>query len=136
MNDFMLHPQLEKDTLLVCDLPLSQVRLMNDARFPWLVMIPRREGLTELVDLSLEDEAQLWKEVRQVCEVLQTVFAADKLNVAALGNQVPQLHLHVIARYREDAAWPNPIWGSGPMQPYDAGNLELRLKTLAQALAQ
>jgi diadenosine tetraphosphate (Ap4A) HIT family hydrolase len=114
-----LHPSLEKDTLFVADLPLSQLRLMNDARFPWLVLVPRREAMRDLVDLLPADQTQLLQEITGSCRALQQLYAPDKLNVAALGNMVPQLHVHVIARFKTDAAWPKPVWGNGTASPYE-----------------
>jgi diadenosine tetraphosphate (Ap4A) HIT family hydrolase len=115
---FSLDSRLAADTLAVADLPLSAVRLMNDATYPWLVLIPRREGAVEIVDLSPEDRVQLMEEIAAVSDVLRAMTRCDKLNVAALGNMVPQLHVHVIGRFAGDPAWPGPVWGKAPAQPY------------------
>jgi diadenosine tetraphosphate (Ap4A) HIT family hydrolase len=115
---FTLDPRLTADTLAVGDLPLSSVLLLNDARFPWLVLVPRRDGTTELTDLSEEDAAKLMGEIRLAARVLLELAKPDKLNVAALGNLVPQLHVHVVARFRSDPAWPGPVWGFGERRPY------------------
>lgn len=115
---FSLDSRLAADTLAVADLPLSAVRLMNDATYPWLVLIPRREGAVEIVDLSTEDRVQLMEEIAAVSDVLRAMTRCDKLNVAALGNMVPQLHVHVIGRFAGDPAWPGPVWGKAPAQPY------------------
>ena len=119
MSDrFELDPRLAADTFLVGETPLSQVLLMNDARYPWLILVPRRADITEPFELSEADQAQLWQESMQLGEAMKAHFAADKLNIAALGNQVAQLHVHHIARFHFDAAWPGPVWGVGSAVPY------------------
>lgn len=118
MNDFTLHPRLEADTHQLTDLPLCQVRLMDDARFPWLILVPRRPNVSEVYELSPEDQSQLWQEATSLGQGMMDALDGDKLNLATLGNQVPQLHLHVILRRRNDAAWPAPVWGIGEPQPY------------------
>ncbi len=115
---FTLHSQLSKDTIAVGNLPLCQILLMNDARFPWLVLVPRREGVSEAFDLSMKNQQLLWQEAALVAEKLKTLTGADKMNIAALGNQVPQLHVHVIARFQDDPAWPAPVWGFGKTVAY------------------
>ncbi|MEN1727629.1 MAG: HIT family protein [Pseudomonadota bacterium] len=120
MSEFTLDPRLKADSMPVLDLPLCSLRLMNDQRFPWLLLIPRRSGMEEILDLSREDQQQLWVEIRQVTRAMQALLAPDKLNVAALGNQVRQLHVHVIARYQDDDAWPAPVWGVGSPVDYGA----------------
>lgn len=115
---FKLHKQLANDTIPVGDLPLCQILLMNDARFPWLVLVPRRESASEPFDLSMKDQQLLWQEAAFVAEKLKDLTGADKMNLAALGNQVPQLHMHVIARFQDDAAWPAPVWGHGKSVAY------------------
>lgn len=117
---FALDARLANDTLHVADLPLSQVRLMNDARFPWLILVPRRPDAVEVDDLAEPDQAQLWHEVRAAAATLRAAQPFDKLNLGALGNVVPQLHLHVVGRRRGDAAWPGPVWGCGEAQGYTA----------------
>ncbi len=108
---FTLHPQLEKDTLPVGDLPLCRVLLMNNAHFPWLILVPRRAGLRELFDLEPHEYTEAMQEIRMVAEKLSAHTNAHKINIAALGNMVPQLHIHIIARFQNDAAWPGPVWG-------------------------
>lgn len=132
-TEFALDPRLAEETLPVVDLPLCSVRLMNDSRYPWLVLIPRREGLTELLDLDPVDRHTLTDEIDACSRVLATQTGADKINVAALGNQVSMLHVHVIARFRQDDAWPGPVWGVLPANPYpnDASTL---CSALARAL--
>ena len=119
MHDFILHPQLARDTAQVGDLPLARVLLMNDANYPWLILVPRRDGAVELIDLAEEEQRQLTREIAQVSHALKTMTACDKLNVAAIGNVVPQLHVHIVARRRGDAAWPKPVWGTVPPVTYD-----------------
>jgi len=115
---FSLDPRLGTDTLAVCELPLSAVRLMNDSRFPWLILVPRRIGASELSDLEPADRLRLWDEVGTVSKVLVALTSPKKVNVAAIGNIVAQLHVHVIARREYDAAWPLPVWGVGVVEPY------------------
>lgn len=124
-DDFELDPRLDEETLQVIDLPLCRVRLMNDSRYPWLVLIPRRAGLTELIELDAGDRRVLTDEIDACSRVLMDHTAADKLNVAALGNQVRMLHVHVVARFEDDDAWPGPVWGVFPARPYpnDASTL-------------
>lgn len=109
---FVLHPQLERDTFFVEDLDVSRLLLMNDIRFPWLILVPRRPDIRELIDLSSEDYRKVTEEIRKVSEITRKIFTPHKLNVAALGNMVQQLHIHVIARNENDSAWPNPVWSS------------------------
>ena len=118
-----LHPQLERDTASIGDLPLSRVLIINDANYPWLLLVPRRANIVELTDLDDVEQAQLMTEVTRVARALRTVTHCDKLNIAALGNVVPQLHVHVIARFRSDAAWPKPVWGAAAPRPYDREEL-------------
>lgn len=134
MSDFLLHPQLLTDSHPVCELALCSVRLMDDARFPWLILVPRQPFLRELMDLAAEDQLTLLKEVNRAGRVLQRLYPADKLNIAALGNMVPQLHVHVIARRRDDEAWPRPVWGVGNARPYAPDRLGRDLAALATAL--
>ncbi len=116
---FALDPRLAADTVPVADMTLSRVLLINDQRFPWLILVPRRENVTELIDLSDLDVATLYNEVRLAGRALQDLTGADKLNIAALGNMVAQLHVHVIARSKRDAAWPKPVWGFGTAEAYE-----------------
>ncbi|HRQ65371.1 MAG TPA: HIT family protein, partial [Xanthomonadaceae bacterium] len=117
---FELHPRLDADTIALAELPLCSVRLMNDARFPWLILVPRRAGVCEIAELDPWDRQALMEEVARASVALRQVVATDRINVAALGNVVPQLHVHVVARLHGDAAWPGPVWGSGAAQPYAA----------------
>ena len=115
---FVLHERLEADTVEICDGPLSKVLLMNDATYPWLILVPRRDGLRDFHDVAPEDKPVLMNEIDRASAALQTLHDPDKLNVAALGNMVPQLHVHVIARFTDDPAWPGPVWGGVDAQPY------------------
>ena len=116
---YELHPRLAADTFPVCDMALCEARLMNDKRFPWIILVPRRAGITEVHQLPDDDQRLLIRESSATAELLGGLFAPDKINVAALGNLVPQLHWHVIARNKTDAAWPGPVWGQGERSPYD-----------------
>lgn len=131
---FELHPQLLADTFEVGRMTLSRVLLMNDARYPWLMLVPQRHGLVELTDLRAADYHTLMDEVRRACQGLQELLQPDKINVAALGNIVAQLHVHVIARRRDDAAWPRPVWGGPPAPPYSAEAAVKRINDLRAAL--
>jgi diadenosine tetraphosphate (Ap4A) HIT family hydrolase len=122
-SSWNLHPQLERDTASIGDLPLSRVLVINDANYPWLLLVPRRPDIVELVDLDEVEQAQLMTEIARVARALRAVTNCDKLNIAALGNAVPQLHVHVIARFRSDPAWPKPVWGVVPPRPYDREEL-------------
>jgi len=115
---FALDSRLQQDCLLIGDFALSRLLLMNDANYPWFILVPRREEVSELFQLDADDQRQLWQETTLLAETLKDTFAADKMNVATLGNVVNQLHMHVIVRRREDAAWPAPVWGRHPAQPY------------------
>jgi diadenosine tetraphosphate (Ap4A) HIT family hydrolase len=114
-----LHPQLAADTVPVCDLALSRLLAMNDANFPWLILVPRRAGVSEIIDLGA-DQTLLMDELALVSRALKEETRCDKLNVAAIGNVVPQLHVHIVARRKDDAAWPKPVWGAVPRRAYEA----------------
>jgi diadenosine tetraphosphate (Ap4A) HIT family hydrolase len=118
-----LHPQLAADTVLVCDLALSRLLAMNDANFPWLILVPRRPGVSEIIDLG-DEQSALMNELSLVSRALKDQTRCDKLNVAAIGNVVPQLHIHIVARRMDDAAWPKPVWGAVPRLAYAADALE------------
>jgi diadenosine tetraphosphate (Ap4A) HIT family hydrolase len=118
---FELDNRLARDAFVIGDWPLARVLLMNDARWPWLILVPRREGLVELTDLELADQTQLMDEAGRASRFLKSRARADKINVGALGNIVRQLHLHVVARVVGDPAWPGPVWGHGVATPYDDG---------------
>lgn len=118
-----LHPQLDTDTATIGDLPLSRLLLSKDANYPWLILVPRQPDAVEIIDLDPDARTRLMTEIGQVSEALKGITGCDKLNVAALGNQVPQLHVHIIARRKGDAAWPRPVWGAVPAREYDAAEL-------------
>jgi diadenosine tetraphosphate (Ap4A) HIT family hydrolase len=114
-----LHRQLAQDTVPIGDLALSRMLLANDANYPWLILVPRRPGLVELIDLEENAQIQLLAEMDAAARALKTITECDKLNIAALGNQVSQLHVHVIARRHSDAAWPKPVWGVAAATSYN-----------------
>jgi diadenosine tetraphosphate (Ap4A) HIT family hydrolase len=119
-TDWSLDPRLARDTTPVGDLALSRVLLANDANYPWLILVPRRPGVTEIIDLEENEQIQLLGEIDAAARALKAITECEKLNVAALGNMVAQLHVHVIARRHSDAAWPKPVWGAAPPTIYDA----------------
>ena len=129
-----LHPQLQKDTVDIGDLPLSRVLIIKDAHYPWLLLVPRREDVTEIIDLDEVAQAQLMAEIARVGRALKEVTKCDKLNVAALGNVVPQLHVHIIARRTSDAAWPRPVWGVMPPLAHDPEELQLFISALRRKI--
>lgn len=133
---FTPDPRLAADSVLVVEGPLSQFRLMDDARFPWLVLVPRRAGASEWIDLPDRDQHLLLEEVNLAGHLLRAVAHIEKLNIGALGNIVRQLHVHVVGRRTDDPAWPGPVWGSGPAQPYAAGPREQRLAELRERFTQ
>ena len=117
-GNFTLDQQLEAETLPVGDLALSRVLLMNDRRYPWFILVPRRPGLVEITDPTEDDAQTLMQEIRLMATALQNMMKPDKINIAALGNVTRQLHVHIIARFHSDPAWPRPIWGIGETQAY------------------
>ncbi|MDH1054619.1 HIT family protein [Aquipseudomonas alcaligenes] len=120
---FTLDSRLQQDTLVMGDFPLCRLLLMNDANYPWFILVPRREAVSELFQLDTADQQQLWLETTRLAETLKDAFVADKMNVATLGNVVSQLHMHVIVRRREDQAWPAPVWGRHPARAYEAAEI-------------
>ncbi|WP_298727200.1 HIT family protein [uncultured Ferrovibrio sp.] len=130
---FNLHDQLRRDTLAVCRMKLCLVQLMNDSQYPWLILVPAVENLTEISDLNEKQRKLLINEIAQAQRVLTHVFKPHKLNVGALGNMVPQLHVHVVARFRDDPAWPAPIWGKLPPRPYEEADLRATIARLQNA---
>ncbi|MCA1299916.1 HIT family protein [Stappia indica] len=134
MTPFVLDPRLAADTLPVGLLGLCAVRLMSDARFPWLMLVPQRPDLTEILDLDEEERHLLMREIAAASSALRAVTVCDKLNVGALGNLVPQLHVHVIARFQGDAAWPGPVWGQGVPLPYEEDVAGMLIRRLRDAL--
>lgn len=118
MSEFIVHQQLEDDCFIIGDWSLCRLLLMNDARFPWCILVPRRAGIREIYELTQADQCVLIQESSRLAHALMATFHGEKLNVAALGNKVPQLHLHHIVRFRQDSAWPNPVWGQGQPESY------------------
>jgi diadenosine tetraphosphate (Ap4A) HIT family hydrolase len=131
---WILHPQLEVDTVAVGELALSRLVLARDANYPWLILVPRCGGVSEIIDLDEPGQVELTREIAVVCRALKVVVPCDKLNVAALGNMVPQLHVHIIARRRGDPAWPKPIWGVVPAREYEPAVLDRLIAALRDAL--
>ncbi|PWB32009.1 HIT family protein [Pseudomonas sp. SDI] len=127
---FALDARLEQDTYVLGDFPLCRLLLSRDANYPWFILVPRRADVSELFQLDDSDRQQLWNETTALAETLKRCFAADKMNVATLGNVVSQLHMHVIVRRRGDVAWPAPVWGNKPAIEYSPA----QLSTLRQQL--
>lgn len=134
MAPFQLHPVLARDGIPVCGLLACRVLLMNDSRYPWVILVPEYAGLRDLDELPGEMVPLVWQDLRRVSQALRHGFAPDKLNVAALGNVVPQLHIHVIARFHTDDAWPQPVWGRHPPLPYGEALLQQRLAQIKPLL--
>ena len=122
--EFELHPQLAADCIVLGDFPVSRLLLLNDSNYPWFVLVPRRAGATEIYHLSDEEQCILIKESSFLASNLADIFAAKKMNVASLGNMVPQLHIHHIVRYEKDSAWPAPVWGKVPVVRYSEREIE------------
>ncbi len=129
-----LNPQLEKDTINIGDLPLSRVLVIKDANYPWLLLVPRRADTVEITDLSEVEQAQLMTEINRVARALKDITKPDKLNIAALGNVVPQLHVHIIARRSNDAAWPRPVWGVVPPLAHDPQEVDAFISALRRKI--
>ena len=130
---FVLHETLDVDTVHVIDWSLCRVLLMNDATYPWLILVPMREGLRDFHDVASADKPALIEEIDRASNALQRLHDPDKINIAALGNMVPQLHVHVIARFTTDPAWPRPIWGEGSVAPYKSAQLSDTVDALKMA---
>ena len=126
MTDWILHQKLASDSFFVADLKLCQVLLMNNSLYTWLILVPRVGNAKEIIDLSNDNRHLLMDEISQTSEIMQDLFKPDKLNIAALGNQVPQLHIHIIARFIGDASWANPVWG-GKTEPYQDANIIIEM---------
>ena len=129
-----LHDRLKEDTIDIGDLPLSRVLVIKDAHYPWLLLVPRRPQIVEIIDLDEVEQAQLMTEISRVARALKDVTRCDKLNIAALGNMVPQLHVHVIGRRSTDAAWPRPVWGVAPPLAHDAEEVQRFISTLRRKI--
>lgn len=133
-DTWSLHPQLAQDCTEIGNLPLSRLLVSNDANYPWLLLVPRRTGVTEIIDLIEADRVQLMAEIAKVGQALKAVTACDKLNVAAIGNVVAQLHVHVVVRRRSDPAWPRPIWGAVSPLPYEPAALATFIASLKREI--
>jgi diadenosine tetraphosphate (Ap4A) HIT family hydrolase len=125
MSEFELDSRLDADSLNLADWPLCRVLRMNDRAYPWLILVPRRNGVREIIDLDPADQQALLGEIARACQAIRKALKPEKLNVAALGNVVPQLHVHVIGRFTDDPAWPRPIWGVQAPQPFTGKEAEI-----------
>jgi diadenosine tetraphosphate (Ap4A) HIT family hydrolase len=134
-TDFALDPRLDNDGLFLMDWPLCRVLRMNDRAYPWLILVPRRTGKRELIDLATTDQALLLGEISRACRAVKTALKPEKLNVAALGNVVAQLHVHVVGRFTDDPAWPRPIWGVQAPEPFDSDEAEVEVIQWRERLA-
>ncbi len=130
---FQLHPRLQQDSLAIGQFSLSELRLINDSQYPWFILVPRRHNISEVYQLAEKDQQLLQQESSLLAKTLVELFTADKLNIAAIGNIVPQLHIHHIVRYKTDIAWPAPIWGKFDTVPYSTQQLEERVKLIKSA---
>lgn len=134
MNPFLLHPQLAADSRVVAETDLCLLLMMNDARYPWFVLVPKRIDVQEIYQLAPDEQRQLFDESIVLGRALMQAYEGDKLNLAALGNLVPQLHLHHVVRYKTDDAWPAPVWGRHPAKAYDVLDRQQRLDQLVPLL--
>tara|TARA_R110002096_G_scaffold143328_5_gene299425 strand:+ start:78729 stop:79151 length:423 start_codon:yes stop_codon:yes gene_type:complete len=132
---FKLHPQLSADSVAITRLELCEVRLIRDANYPWLILVPQREAIREIHELCVAEQHLLTDETSRAAKVLQELCGAKKMNVAALGNMVPQLHIHVVARFESDAAWPGAIWGAAPALAYSEDELARYISELSKAIS-
>ena len=133
MANFELHPDLKRDGIVIGQFPLSLVLLINDSAYPWFVLVPKRAGIKDAIDLEHADYQELSEESRLFSVALKQIFSAEKLNIAALGNMTPQLHVHHIVRSSSDPAWPNPIWGFQPLTAYTSDEVDAIREKLAAA---
>lgn len=130
MSDWTLHQRLANDSIFIASLPLSDLRLIDDQRWPWLILVPRVPDAAEWLDLDAEQRQLLDAEIHAASALLRAHFDTDRINIAALGNVVPQLHIHVVSRQQSDAAWPGPVWGFGQPQPYAEGERDRLIRQL------
>ena len=133
---FKIHPQLTRDTIFIGKFELSQLLIHKDANYPWFILVPMLPNISEIHHLLSDEAIQLIKESNLLSEAMSEIFSPDKMNIAALGNIVPQLHLHHVARYKIDISWPNPIWGNKPSTEYNKKNLKFRIESLVLALSR
>ncbi len=131
---FELHPVLKKDTFLIKDLKLCQLLLMNNSFYPWLILVPKKPDLIEIIDLSESDQILLIKEIDLISKIIKKTFNPDKINIAALGNMVPQLHIHIIARFKNDRTFPKPIWVDNQIMTYKSEEAEKIIKSITKLL--
>ena len=136
MTDFILHPMLANDTITLAELPLSRLLLSNDKQYPWFILVPRVNDIQDIYQLEWQDQLQFLNESSLLSELLMQVFKGDKMNVAALGNICPQLHVHHIVRFKTDAAWPAPVWGKFPAIKYSVEEIEEIKTTIIPLLNQ
>ena len=130
---FILNSRLESDSLFICDLKVSRLSLMNDSNYPWLILVPKRPDVTEIIDLSFDDQIEVLRETNMLSKILKENFSVEKLNIAALGNIVTQLHIHIIGRFQNDISFPKPVWGAVPSKPYSedaAADIIQKIKSL------
>ena len=133
---FALHPQLKQDTIHIGEFELCDVLLMNDVRYPWIILVPKRENKTEIYQLTESEQQRLLNESSFLSDAMSTLFSADKMNIAALGNMVEQLHIHHIARFKTDVTWPKPVWGVGQAEPYSEIAKKAMMSQLTHALGE
>lgn len=131
---FSLHPQLARDCLELGRFQFCRLLLVKDANYPWFILLPERQGITEIYQLTEDDQQQLWRESAEFSRVIMNTFKGDKLNIGALGNIVPQLHIHHIVRYETDVAWPGPVWGKVPAKPYSEAAMQTLIEQLSASL--
>lgn len=135
-EEFVLHNDLQRDCIEIMDLPLCKLLLCNDSNYPWFIMVPRRSGISDIHQLDWQDQQQLLNESSAVSELLMQYFNGEKMNVAALGNVTPQLHIHHVVRFSSDPSWPKPIWGQLPLKPYTPDKVEEIKKQISKMLVQ
>lgn len=132
--EFQLDKTLKADSLIMGHFKLSYLLLMNDSKYPWFTLVPRRPEITEIYQLSASDQALLWQESNMLSRAIMEHFSGDKLNIAAIGNIVSQLHLHHVVRFENDSVWPKPIWGQLPMTRYDDENAQEIISIISNQL--
>ncbi|WP_026958128.1 HIT domain-containing protein [Aliagarivorans taiwanensis] len=136
MSEFQLHPQLEKDCYVVGDLDICRVLLMNDSNYPWFILVPMGSELRDIHELDFCQSSQFWRESKRFAKALMDIFDGYKMNVAALGNMVEQLHIHHIVRFKDDPAWPAPVWGAVPAKPYAEEQAQAIIQQVREALSE
>lgn len=134
-NEFILHPQLEKDTFFIGSLKVADILLMNDSRYPWIILVPRINNVCDIMDLQDTERTKFNEEIHHVAGLIKKVYRPERINIAMLGNIVPQLHCHIIARFKEDFAWAKPVWGIGESIPYTKEQQEKMIPLLQKLLS-